>query len=47
MIIKLCVPSKGRLLEKTFEWFGARGLALAYTGSDHEYAGAVDGVTSA
>ena len=45
MTIKLGVPSKGRLMEKTFDWFGARGVTLARTGSDREYAGAVDGVT--
>ena len=45
MTIKLGVPSKGRLMEKTFDWFGARGVTLSRTGSDREYAGAVDGVT--
>ncbi|WP_370228892.1 ATP phosphoribosyltransferase [Cognatishimia sp.] len=44
MTIKLGVPSKGRLMEKTFDWFGARGIALARTGSDREYAGRVDGI---
>lgn len=44
MTIKLGVPSKGRLMEKTFDWFGARGVTLARTGSEREYAGAVDGV---
>ncbi|MGR3635843.1 MAG: ATP phosphoribosyltransferase [Shimia sp.] len=44
MSIKLGVPSKGRLMEKTFDWFGARGVSLSRTGSDREYAGAVDGV---
>lgn len=44
MTIKLGVPSKGRLMEKTFDWFGARGVTLTRTGSDREYAGAVDGV---
>ncbi len=44
MTIKLGVPSKGRLMEKTFEWFGARGVELSRTGSDREYAGAVSGV---
>mgnify|MGYP002825477648 CR=1 FL=1 len=28
MTLKLGVPSKGRLMEKTFEWFGARGVSL-------------------
>lgn len=44
MTLKLGVPSKGRLMEKTFEWFGARGIELSRTGSDREYAGAVRGV---
>lgn len=44
MTIKLGVPSKGRLMDKTFDWFGARGVSLARTGSDREYAGAVEGV---
>ncbi|MCJ7871144.1 ATP phosphoribosyltransferase [Phaeobacter sp. J2-8] len=44
MTIKLGVPSKGRLMEKTFDWFGARGVTLARTGSEREYAGAVSGV---
>ncbi|MBD3664047.1 ATP phosphoribosyltransferase [Sulfitobacter aestuariivivens] len=44
MTIKLGVPSKGRLMEKTFEWFGARGITLLRTGSDREYAGAVEGI---
>ncbi|SDY37078.1 ATP phosphoribosyltransferase [Citreimonas salinaria] len=44
MSVKLGVPSKGRLMEKTFDWFGARGVTLSRTGSDREYAGAVAGV---
>jgi ATP phosphoribosyltransferase len=44
MSIKLGIPSKGRLMEKTFDWFGERGITLSRTGSDREYAGAVDGV---
>ncbi|MEP2654606.1 MAG: ATP phosphoribosyltransferase [Sedimentitalea sp.] len=44
MTIRLGVPSKGRLMEKTFDWFGQRGVTLSRTGSDREYAGAVDGV---
>jgi ATP phosphoribosyltransferase len=43
MTLKLGVPSKGRLMEKTFEWFGKRGLTLSRTGSDREYAGLVTG----
>ena len=45
-MIKLGVPSKGRLMELTFDWFTARGLPMAKSGSVREYAGAVgtDGV---
>ena len=44
MTLKLGVPSKGRLMDKTFSWFGDRGVTLGRTGSDREYAGHVDGV---
>jgi ATP phosphoribosyltransferase len=44
MTLKLGVPSKGRLMEKTFDWFGARGVSLRRTGSEREYAGAIDGI---
>ena len=44
MTLKLGVPSKGRLMEKTFDWFGASGIELARTGSDREYAAAIDGI---
>ncbi len=44
MSLKLGVPSKGRLMDKTFDWFGARGVTLSRTGSDREYSGTVKGV---
>ena len=44
MSLKLGVPSKGRLMEKTFAWFEKRGVSLSRTGSDREYAGKVDGI---
>ncbi|RBO52065.1 ATP phosphoribosyltransferase [Rhodovulum sp. BSW8] len=44
MTLKLGVPSKGRLMEKTFDWFAERGIAIARTGSEREYSGAVEGV---
>jgi ATP phosphoribosyltransferase len=31
-------------MEKTFEWFGARGVTMARTGNEREYSGAVDGI---
>ena len=43
MSVKLAVPSKGRLMDQTFAWFGARDVELQRTGSDREYAGAVAG----
>lgn len=43
-MLKIGVPSKGRLMEKTFDWFGARGVAMRQTGAEREYSGAVDGV---
>jgi ATP phosphoribosyltransferase len=42
--LKIGVPSKGRLMERAFDWFGARGVAMARTGNEREYSGAVDGV---
>ncbi len=44
MTLKLGVPSKGRLMEKTFDWFAQHGITLQRTGSDREYAGAVAGI---
>lgn len=44
MTVKLGVPSKGRLMEKTFDWFLKHGLSLSRTGSDREYSGAVEGL---
>ncbi len=44
MSVKLGVPSKGRLMEKTFDWFAQHGITLSRTGSEREYAGAVSGV---
>ncbi len=44
MSLKLGVPSKGRLMQKTFDWFDARGVTLTRSSSDREYAGTVSGV---
>lgn len=43
-MLKLGIPSKGRLMEKTFDWFRERGVAVTLTGGAREYAGRVDGV---
>ena len=44
MTLKLGVPSKGRLMEKTFDWFDRAGIRLSRSGSDREYAGMVEGI---
>ncbi len=43
MTLKLGVPSKGRLMDKTFDWFADRGIEMRRTGSDREYAAHVEG----
>jgi ATP phosphoribosyltransferase len=44
MTIKLGVPSKGRLMDKTFDWFGSHGIGLRKAGFEREYAGEVTGL---
>lgn len=46
-MLKIGVPSKGRLMEQTFEWFGAQGVAMRQSGADREYAGSVAGLAGA
>ena len=46
MTVRLGVPSKGRLMDKTFDWFAARGIGLSRSGDAREYAGRVEGVES-
>jgi ATP phosphoribosyltransferase len=41
--MKIGVPSKGRLMEQTFDWFGARGLPMRKSADGREYAGHIDG----
>ncbi|MEX3016531.1 ATP phosphoribosyltransferase [Gymnodinialimonas hymeniacidonis] len=43
-MITLGVPSKGRLMEKTFQWFAARGIEMRRTGSDRDYGAEVAGL---
>lgn len=42
--LKLGVPSKGRLQSLTIDWFAERGIELARSGSEREYAGKVVGM---
>ncbi|MBL4926632.1 ATP phosphoribosyltransferase [Fuscibacter oryzae] len=44
-MLKIGVPSKGRLMEKTFDWFEARGVTMRKTGNEREYSGEVQGVS--
>lgn len=44
MNVKLGIPSKGRLMDKTFDWFAARGVTLRKSGSEREYSGVVEGI---
>lgn len=44
MTVKLGIPSKGRLMQDTLEWFAERGIRITRTGTDREYAGQVEGV---
>lgn len=46
-MLKIGVPSKGRLMEQCFDWFGARGVVMRRTGNEREYSGAIDGVAGA
>lgn len=43
-MLKLAVPSKGRLQAQCFDWFARRGITLERTGAGREYAGQVRGV---
>ncbi|MEE9387608.1 MAG: ATP phosphoribosyltransferase [Paracoccaceae bacterium] len=44
MSIKLGIPSKGRLMDKTVDWFSEHGVHLKRTGGDREYAGHIIGM---
>lgn len=43
-MLKLGVPSKGRLMADTFDWFAERGITLEKAGGDREYVGRVKGI---
>lgn len=44
-MLKLGVPSKGRLMDKTFDWFRARGVHLSRAGTERDYSGRVEGIS--
>jgi ATP phosphoribosyltransferase len=43
-MVRLGVPSKGRLQDETIAWFAARGVTVARSGAGREYRGTVRGV---
>jgi ATP phosphoribosyltransferase len=47
MSLRIGVPSKGRLMDKCFDWFAARGVTMERTGDDREYAGTINGLPGA
>ncbi len=44
MTLRLALPSKGRLMEKTFAWFAERGVRLSRSCSERQYAARAEGV---
>jgi ATP phosphoribosyltransferase len=44
MSLRLGLPSKGRLMDQTIDWFAGRGITLRRTGAEREYAAAIDGL---
>jgi ATP phosphoribosyltransferase len=43
-MIKLGIPSKGRLMQDTLDWFAAHGIQIQRTGTDREYAAQINGI---
>ncbi|MDG1937090.1 MAG: ATP phosphoribosyltransferase [Paracoccaceae bacterium] len=43
MTFKLGIPSKGRLMDKTFDWFQSRGVLISHSGSEREYSAEIKG----
>ncbi len=46
-MLRIGVPSKGRLMEETFAWFAARGVTMRLSGDARAYAGTVEGAPGA
>lgn len=44
MTIRLGIPSKGRLMQDTLDWFASQGIRIERTGTDREYSGRISGV---
>ena len=43
-MVRLGIPSKGRLQEETIAWFAARGVAVARAGQGREYRASIAGI---
>jgi ATP phosphoribosyltransferase len=43
-MIRLGLPSKGRLMEQCADWFAERGIGIERSGAEREYAGQVTGI---
>jgi len=43
-MIRIGVPSKGRLMQDCFDWFSARGVTMRRAGADREYSGVIEGI---
>lgn len=44
MTLKLGIPSKGRLMEKTFDWFSTRGVVMGGAGREYVAQAGMDGL---
>jgi len=44
MSLRLALPSKGRIQAECIAWFAERGVAIARSGAEREYAGHVEGI---
>ena len=44
MTVKLAIPSKGRLLKDTIDWFASREIQIERAGAEREYAGRISGL---
>lgn len=43
-MVRLGIPSKGRLQDETIAWFAARGVAVARAGQGREYRASIEGI---
>ncbi|MFN3971097.1 MAG: ATP phosphoribosyltransferase [Gemmobacter sp.] len=46
-MLKIALPSKGRLMEQAQDWFATRGITIRQTGEGREYAATLEGLAGA